>query len=74
VDLGSGAGVDADHGMVWGRGKLAFLGYSLWVHGCFCVAHLDTERQGERERWREMFKNSLGRFSVAGRTHTFGGK
>jgi hypothetical protein len=45
VDLGSGAGVDADHGMVWGRGKLAFLGYSLRVHGCFCVAHPDTKRE-----------------------------
>jgi hypothetical protein len=53
VDLGFAAGADADHGMGWGRGKLALLGYSLCVHGCLCVAHPDTERERERERERE---------------------
>lgn len=50
MDLGFAARADADHGTGWGRGKLALLGYSLWIHGCLCVAQPDTQRHRERER------------------------
>jgi hypothetical protein len=52
-------------------GSLRFLDIRL---GSMAASVLHTQTQRERERWREMFKNSLGRFSLAGRMHPFAGK
>jgi hypothetical protein len=56
-----------------GSGSLRFLDirFASMADGCLCVAHPDRERE---RIWREMLKNSLGNFSVAGMMHPFGGK